>query len=126
MDQSAELKAKSQEFARYGAKYDRAIDAVLSGAVKECRFLPSGRKLFTVVGKMGDEFVDPDRPYCSCSNFFFHVLAGREDACYHLLSYRIASRTGKVEVVEFSDAEYGPYLSAAVGDIFENLGKRGS
>ena len=89
-------------------------------------FLPSGRKMITVVGRLGDEFVDPDRPYCSCSNFFFHVLGGREETCYHLLVYIIASETGKLDVVEFSDEEYGTYLAATVRDVFEVLRKSSS
>lgn len=82
--------------------------------------------MITVVGRMGDEFVDPERPYCSCSNFFFKVVGGREDACYHLLSYKISSRMGMTDVIEFSDDEYGPYLSATVGDVFEVLRKSGT
>lgn len=117
------LMAQFSEFRKYGSKLDRAVDAVLAGGVKEARFLPSGRKIVTVVGSMGDEFIDPDGPYCSCSNFFFRVVGGREEVCYHLLGYQIAFRLGKVDVVEFSDEEYGPYLSATVRDVFEVLSK---
>jgi predicted nucleic acid-binding Zn finger protein len=124
-DQREELKAKLPEFSKYGAKLDRAIDAVLAGSVKDVRFLPSGRRLFTVVGRLGDEFIDPDKPYCSCSNFYFRVLGGREDICYHLLSYRIAAKTGMTQVVDFSDEEYAPYLAAHMNDVFEVLGKKG-
>jgi predicted nucleic acid-binding Zn finger protein len=120
------LKEKLAEFEKHGSKLDRAIDTVLAGGVKEGLFLPSGRKVITVVGRMGDEFIDPERPYCSCSNFFFRVLGGREETCYHLLSYRIASKLGKVEVVQFSDEEYGPYLVATIRDVFEVLRKSSS
>jgi len=104
---------------------DRAIEAVLVGGVKESVFLPSGRKIITVVGSLGDEFVDPDRPYCSCSNFFFRVMGGREETCYHLLSYTIAERTGRLDVIKFSDDEYGAYFAAAACDVFEVLRKSG-
>jgi predicted nucleic acid-binding Zn finger protein len=117
------LISASAEFKKYGTKLDRAIDAVLAGGVKEARFLPSGRKVVTVVGRLGDEFVDPDRPYCSCSNFFFRVVGGREEICYHLLSYEVAARAGRIDVIEFSDDEYGPYFAAVVQDIFEVLRK---
>jgi predicted nucleic acid-binding Zn finger protein len=116
-------KEKLAEFGKYGAKLDRAIDTVLAGGVKESRFLPSGRKVTTVVGRLGDEFIDPEKPYCSCSNFFFRVLGGREETCYHLLSHKIAAKTGKIDVIEFSDEEYGPYLVATVRDVFEVLRK---
>jgi predicted nucleic acid-binding Zn finger protein len=120
------LRGKLPELEKHGSKLDRAMDTVLAGGVKECRFLPSGRKVITVVGTLGDEFIDPEKPYCSCSNFFFRVLGGREETCYHLLSYKIAVKVGKVDVVEFSDEEYGPYLVAAVRDVFEVLRKSSS
>lgn len=120
-DPKDSLKAKTKEFERYGAKWEKAVDTVLAGGVKEGRFLPSGRRVLTVVGRAGDEFIDPDKPYCSCSNFFFKVIGGREDLCYHLLSYKIAAKTGMVDVVEFSDEEYGPYLTATVRDVFAVL-----
>ncbi len=120
------LKVKVGEFAKYGKKFDKALDTVLSGGVKEVRFLPSGRKVFSVVGRLGDEFIDPERPYCSCSNFFFRVTGGREEICYHLLSYKIAVKTGKLDVVEFSDEEYAGYLVATVRDVFEVLARSGS
>ncbi len=121
-DQSS-LKARLPEFEKFGTKLDRAIEAVLSGGVKVARFVPSGRQVITVVGRLGDEFIDPDKPYCSCSNFFFRVLGGREETCYHLLSYKIGMKLGRVDVVEFSDEEYGQYLSAIVRDVFEVLRK---
>ena len=117
------LSEEVAEFKKYGRKFDKAIDTVLSGGVKECAFLPSGRKVYTVVGTLGDEFIDPDRPYCSCSNFYFRVTGGREETCYHLLSYRIAAKTGRIAVLEFSDDEYAGYLSATIRDVFEVLGK---
>ena len=120
-----DLRAKVPEFVKYGTKFRKAIEAVLSGGVKECRFQPSGRSLFTVVGRLGDEFIDPGRPYCSCSNFYFRVIEGREETCYHLLSYRIASRFGMLDIVQFSDEEYRPYVAAAINDVFAVLGKKG-
>ena len=116
MDQVADL-------ARYGQKFEKAIDTVMAGGVKECRFLPSGRRVLSVVGNLGDEFIVPEKPYCSCGNFFFRVLRGREEVCYHLLSYRIATKTGRVDIIEFQDDEYGDYLSAIVSDVFEVLAK---
>jgi predicted nucleic acid-binding Zn finger protein len=124
-DERRALKEKVTELAKYGRKFEKAIDTVIAGGVKECRFLPSGRRVFSVVGTLGDEFIDPERPYCSCSNFFFRVKGGREELCYHLLSYRIAVRTGRVAILEFSDDEYGGYLCATIEDVFEVLTKSG-
>jgi len=124
-EERQKLTLEAAEFARHGRKFEKAIDTVLAGGVKECRFLPSQRRVYSVVGTLGDEFIDPEKPYCSCSNFFFRVAGGSEELCYHLLSYRIATRTGRVAVVEFSDDEFGEYLSALVKDVFEVLAKSG-
>jgi predicted nucleic acid-binding Zn finger protein len=122
-EEREKLKGALPGYEKYGSKLDRAIDAVLSGSVKESVFLPSGRKVVTVVGRLGDELLDPEKPYCSCSNFYFRVLGGREETCYHLLGHKIATKTGKVDVLNFSDEEYGPYLAATVRDVFEVLRK---
>ena len=111
------------ELAGFGRKFDRALATVLAGGVKESRFVPSGRKILTVVGNLGDEFIDPQKPYCSCSDFFFKVSGRKEETCYHLLSYRIASQSGRVDVVEFSDEEYPQVLKAVVTDVFEVLNR---
>jgi predicted nucleic acid-binding Zn finger protein len=119
------LRGRLAEFSGYGPKFDRALDTLVAGGVKECRFLPSGRKILTVVGRFGDEFIDPEKPYCSCSNFFFRVARGKDELCYHLLSHRMASKLGKVDVVEFNDEEFDQYIAAVTRDVFEVLGKSG-
>lgn len=112
------VKRALAKYSRYGSKLDQAIQTVLAGGVKEHRFMPSGRTINTVVGSSGDEFVDPRRSYCSCSHFFFRVLGGRDETCYHLLSYRIASELGRLDVVTFDDAEYGEIFATIVRDVF--------
>ncbi len=124
----AERKAvtsRASEFSRYGPKFEKAVDTVASGGVKECLFLPSGRRVVSVVGTLGDELIDPSRPYCSCGNFFFRVSHGGEETCYHLLSFMIAAKTGRVDILEFSDEEFGDYLSAVVRDVLEVFAKTG-
>ncbi len=119
------IRKEFPELAKYGAKLDRAIELVLRGGVKQSGFLPSGRAVCTVVGRLGDEFIEPKRPYCSCSNFFFGFLEGKDGICYHLLGYEIASRIKMVDTVQFSDEEYIPYLKAVVGDVFDVLERGG-
>lgn len=117
------LRREFSELSGYGRKFDRALATVLAGGVKESRFLPSGRTILTVVGKLGDEFIDPQKPYCSCRDFYFKVIGGREETCYHLLSHRIAVRAGKVDVIEFSDDEYPGVLRAVVMDVFDVMNR---
>jgi predicted nucleic acid-binding Zn finger protein len=119
IDKGAEL----GDLAIHGRKFEKALATARAGGVKESRFLPSGRRIFTVVGNLGDEFIDPEKPYCSCSNFFFKVSEGKERTCYHLLSYEIARRSARVDVVEFGDDEYAQVLSAIVSDVFDVMSK---
>jgi predicted nucleic acid-binding Zn finger protein len=109
------------KYAKYGPKFTKAVEIVSGRGVKEHRFNPSGRVIYTVVGSTGDEFIDPQKPFCSCSNFFFHVLAGRDDICYHLLSYRIAFESKKLDVIKFSDDEYSAVIQAVVRDVYKVL-----
>ena len=125
-DSKEALKVASRRYAAYGPMLDRAVTTVLSGGVKEHRFSPSGRVVRTVVGRLGDELVDPDRPYCSCSDFFFRVTNGKAKLCYHLMSYMIASEHGRVNVVQLDDDEYGQFYSMLVKDIFSVLDRSGA
>ncbi len=117
-----EFASHFNRYSRYGNKFSKAIKSVLSGCVKKHTFSPSGRFVFTVVGRDGEEFIDPERPFCSCSNFYFKVLGGGvDDLCYHLISYNIALESKRVETVAFSDEEYASVLSAISRDVLTNL-----
>ncbi len=120
-DDKETVKKAFGKYAKHGSKLDRAVETVIAGGVKEHRFLPSGRTIDTVVGRLGDEFVDARKPYCSCSHFFFRVLNGKEELCYHLLSHEIASELGRIDVVTFDDDEYGRVFATVVGDVFSVL-----
>ena len=68
----------ASRFARYSndqSQFERAIEAALGGCVKRHVFLPSGRYVYTVVGSNADEFIDPDKPFCSCESYFYGVLS---------------------------------------------------
>jgi len=119
------LRAASKKYASYGPMYERAVTTVISGGVKEHRFGPSGRVILTVVGSGGDEFIDPAKPYCSCSDFFFRVLNGHSKLCYHILSHLIASDLGKMDTVHLGDEEYGQFYTLVVRDVFNVLDRSG-
>jgi len=115
------LKQRFAQYSKHGQKLDRAVQTVLAHGVKEHLFLPSGRRIYTVVGTLGDEFIDPEKPYCSCSNFFFKALGHKDELCYHLLSYMIASESKQLDTVTFSDEEYDSIIAAITRDVFHVL-----
>ena len=84
---------------------DRVETLVSEKRVKLHIFQPSNRKLWTVVGKGEEHWVDPDSKYCSCPGFYFGKLNGGS-VCYHLKSVELAQRENKTEQIIFSDDEF--------------------
>jgi predicted nucleic acid-binding Zn finger protein len=116
-------------FARYSgdhSQFERAVEAAFGGCVKRHVFLPSGRYVCTVVGRNADEFVDPDKPFCSCESYFYGVLSAKAKYCYHILSYKIADESGLVKRVLFDDEEYDTFMRLLASDVLHSreLGKR--
>jgi predicted nucleic acid-binding Zn finger protein len=113
----------ASRFARYSNdqnQFERAIEAALGGCVKRHVFLPSGRHVYTVVGSNADEFVDPDKPFCSCESFFYGVLSTKVKYCYHILSYKIADESGLVQDVRFDDEEYDTFMRLLASDVLHS------
>lgn len=115
--------ALASRFARYSnnqSQFERALEAALGGCVKRHVFLPSGRYVCTVVGSNADEFVDPDKPFCSCESYFYGVLSTKVKYCYHILSYKIADESGLVQEVRFDDEEYDAFMRLLASDVLHS------
>jgi predicted nucleic acid-binding Zn finger protein len=104
---------------------ERAVDTVLEGRVKRHVFVPSGRVIYTVVGRSGDEFINPEKPFCSCQHFFFSVLGGRDQICYHLLANSIATETRRSIQTEFHDEEFRDFLKLLSSDLLSRSRGKG-
>jgi predicted nucleic acid-binding Zn finger protein len=96
------------------------VEAAFGGSVKKHTFHPSGRLVYTVVGSNADEFIDPDKPFCSCESYFYTVLSGKAKYCYHLLGYKIADESGLVREVRFDDEEYNAFVSLLASDVLHS------
>jgi predicted nucleic acid-binding Zn finger protein len=107
---------------RANKSMSRIDDALASGSVKQMFFLPSGKRLWIVVGKDNEYWTDPDLGFCSCKDFYFTTLSGG-DECYHLKSVRKAIEENRFTTVEFSDSEYVEYLQAIAEDNANLLGR---
>ena len=100
----------------------RVDDAVTSGSVKQMLFLPSGKKLWIVVGKDNEYWTDLELGFCSCKDFYFTTLSGG-DECYHLKSVRKAVEENRFASMEFMDGEYVELLQAIAEDSVNLLGR---
>jgi predicted nucleic acid-binding Zn finger protein len=115
-----ELVSRFSHYSRDHSQFERAMEAALGGCVKRHVFLPSGRYVCTVVGSNADEFVDPDKPFCSCESFFYGVLGAKLKYCYHILSYKIADESGLVKDVRFDDEEYDTFMRLLASDVLHS------
>ncbi len=100
----------------------RVDSTVMSGSVKQMLFLPSGKKLWVVIGRDNEYWTDPELGFCSCKDFYFTTLSGGED-CYHLKSVRKTIQQGAFTAIEFNDSDYIHLLQAVADDIINVLGR---
>ena len=84
--------------------------------VKLHHFIPSNRKIWTVVGKEKEHWLDPQLEFCSCSGFYFGMLKNKEP-CYHIESLNIAIKEEKYENVIFSDEEFNNFIVGLINDL---------
>lgn len=96
--------------------FDRIQSIVSEKRVKLHIFEPTHRKIWTVVGKGEEHWIDPDSNYCSCLGFYFGKLNGKI-TCYHLESAQLARDENKVEEIIFSDDEFSDFLRGLVSDL---------
>ena len=95
---------------------DRIETLVSEKRVKLHVFEPSQRKIWTVVGKGEEHWIDPDAVYCSCPGFYFGKLSGKT-TCYHLKSAELAQKENKIETIIFSDEEFSDFLLGLISDL---------
>ena len=93
---------------------------ISSRAVKLHVFQPSGRKLWTVVGKDNEHWTDPDLEFCSCKNYYYKTLSNLE-ACYHLKTVKQANENNEFVSITFDDSEYNGFVKALLIDNARKL-----
>ncbi|MDE1727841.1 MAG: hypothetical protein KGI02_00575 [Thaumarchaeota archaeon] len=93
------------------------VESIVStNGVKLHLFEPSGRKIWTVVGKENEHWLDSDLGYCSCEDYYYNAMEkGRQ--CYHLQAVQTAIKQDKIEKIIFQDSEFDSFISALIQDI---------
>ena len=95
---------------------ERIESVVSEKRVKLHFFGPSQRKIWTVVGKGKEYWVDPFACYCSCPGFYFGKL-NKKNTCYHLESVHLAQKQNNFEQITFSDDEFADFISGLISDL---------
>jgi predicted nucleic acid-binding Zn finger protein len=101
----------------HAARVERTVEL---GAVKLHFFEPSGRKIWTVVGKDDEHWADPDLQFCSCKNYYYKTLSNGE-ICYHLKCVQQAIQSNKFVRTKFDDTEYVGFLKVLLMDNSRKL-----
>jgi predicted nucleic acid-binding Zn finger protein len=103
-------------------RIEKAVRVALEKGVKIHIFNPSKREIWTVVGKDREYWVDPEDGFCSCEDYYFKTLSGKE-RCYHLQVVSVAREKKLVDIIEFRDEEYDSFLRALINDMLLSVKK---
>jgi len=95
---------------------DKIDEVISSKRVKLHLFEPSQRKIWSVVGKSKEHWLDPNIGFCSCQAFYFDTK-NEHVACYHLDSVTRAVNEDKVEIIIFSDDEFEDFVDGLITDL---------
>ena len=79
--------------------------------IKLHHFETSNRKIWTIVGEKKEYWLDPDLDFCSCPGYYFN------NECYHLEWFPTATIENKIEIITFSDHEYGDFIAGLLSDL---------
>ncbi|MXY37532.1 MAG: hypothetical protein F4Y82_02610 [Cenarchaeum sp. SB0665_bin_23] len=86
------------------------MKGVPEGQIKVHRFMPSGRCIWTVIGREAEHWMAPSLNYCSCPAYYYNSNI----LCYHL---KCASNKDLTDYVDFSDDEFDDFISALLQDV---------
>lgn len=111
-----------------GEPMERAERIACKKAVKLHIFMPSNRKIWTVVGSKYEYWVHPPH-FCTCKDYYFRTRAlmieGKEEkekvSCYHLKAVEVAEGSGMVDEVHFDDDEYDGFIRALIDMIYRGV-----
>jgi len=79
-------------------------------------FEPSKRKIWTIVGKGKEHWLDPELDFCSCPGYYFSKSNEKKE-CYHLKAVQLAKKDDKIELIKFSDKEFDDFISGLISDL---------
>jgi predicted nucleic acid-binding Zn finger protein len=99
---------------------DRIRNLLEGGAVKLHVFEPSGRTIWTIVGRDNEHWADIELGFCSCKSYYYKTLSNGT-LCYHLKCIMLAKQNNKFVRIKFHDIEYTVFINALLADIAGKL-----
>ena len=95
----------------FGHRFVNSWNTVKERRVKKYTFRPSGRTVWIVVGRKMEYLVMPAADFCSCDDFYYHVMDGVAHLCYHLIAQKIANSLGWYDLIKERDDHYDALMA---------------
>ena len=92
-------------------RFNQATDLVEANHVKRYVFNPSHRTIWEVTGKRGEYQVVPESMFCNCDDYYYRVMSGKKQVCYHIIAQQLAEALGKYQTIDMTDASYAQVTS---------------
>lgn len=93
---------------------DKIEKLLKSKAIKMHLFLPSKRRLFTIISN-NEYWLDLNINFCSCKGYYYKYMRNNEQ-CYHLKALSIAKES-EMDIIKFDDKEYSTFLYTLLRDL---------
>jgi len=93
-----------------------SADFISNHTLKLHYFFTSERKLWTIIGKNNEYWLDPELDYCSCKHYYYKTLSGKEK-CQHLKLFNELLKNNHYDKIKFSDGEYYNFITTLLKDI---------
>lgn len=90
----------------FGNRFKNAQEALREVAVKKYVFEPSSKIVWIVVGKGKDYQILPNANFCSCDDFYYHVIDKTATVCYHIIAQKLSEALGRFEMFTEADHMY--------------------
>jgi len=95
----------------FNKRFNQAMELVEEEKVSKYVFSPSGRTIWVVAGKHGEYQVLPESMFCSCDDYFFRVMSGKKQVCYHIIAQQMGEALGKYRTTDLADSNYAQITS---------------
>ena len=76
-----------------------------------------GEKIWTIVGRENEHWIDPDSNYCSCLWILFWQTARKKRRAIIWNLQHLAISDESFEKIVFSDEEFSDFLSGLIADL---------
>jgi len=90
----------------FSKRFENAMTLVDKNRVKKYMFKPSGRVIWTVLGRKGEYQVIPETNFCNCDDYYFRVIDREKTLCYHIIAQRFAEALGRYTIQKLPDRAY--------------------